>query len=462
MTTFTQGHALLVGVGGDLPNTVDDAKGIAELLLDPERCAYPPSQVTLLTGQDATRARVIDGLTQLAQRTGPNDTVIVYFSGHGYRLASSIGTLYFLMTYDYNVNKLGETAISGSEFVEKLRALQSRKLLLLLDCCHAGGLKDTTVPIGQLTKSPMPPEAAPLLAAGQGRIAIASSRADELSYAGKPYSAFTLALAEALCGVGASTADGYVRVMDLALHAGASVPRITGDKQHPSVNDFQNADNFLVAYYAGGQTMAKGLPFNAQKVEIEPEPGVFNAVINQTGQTVHGPQTNIGGAVHGSVYSGSIGQIGDRQIDTAGGAYIGGNLTTGGDFVGRDRVAHHTQITTGDISGSGIAIGPNARAEVRHGLSADDLDRLFLPLHTLIQSAPASQRHEAGQKVEALKTELAQGNKADDEKVATLVEDIAQLAPDAIQSLVGLFAPEALGRLAGGVTRFVLKKLQRQ
>ena len=462
MTTFTHGHALLVGVGGDLPNTVDDAKGIAELLLDPERCAYPPSQVTLLTGQDATRRRFLDGLTQLAQRTGPDDTVIVYFSGHGYRLASSIGTLYFLMTYGYDVNKLGETAISGGEFVEKLRALQSRKLLLLLDCCHAGGLKETSVPMGQLTKSPMPPEAVPLLAAGQGRIAIASSRADELSYAGKPYSAFTLALAEALCGVGASTQDGYVRVMDLALHAGAAVPRTTRNKQHPTVNDFQNADNFWVAYYAGGATQAKGLPFDPQKIEIEPEPGAFNAVINQAGQTVHGVQTNIGGDVRGSVYSGNIGQIGDRHIDTAGGTYIGGNVTAGGDFVGRDRLSHHTQITTGDISGSGIAIGPNARATVHQGLNSDDLDRLFLPLRMAIQSVPASQRHEAAQKVEALQAELAQGDKADDEQVATLLDEVAQLAPDAIQSLVGLFAPEALGRLAGGVTRFVLKKLQRQ
>jgi hypothetical protein len=37
---FTQGHALIVGVGGaqDLPYTVDDAKGIASILGDPGRC----------------------------------------------------------------------------------------------------------------------------------------------------------------------------------------------------------------------------------------------------------------------------------------------------------------------------------------------------------------------------------------------------------------------------------------
>ena len=30
-TTFTQGYALVVGVGGNLPNTVNDARGVASL-----------------------------------------------------------------------------------------------------------------------------------------------------------------------------------------------------------------------------------------------------------------------------------------------------------------------------------------------------------------------------------------------------------------------------------------------
>jgi hypothetical protein len=53
---FTQGHACIVGVGSDLPNTVQDAEKIAALLTDPERCAYPPEQVQLLTGTQATRS----------------------------------------------------------------------------------------------------------------------------------------------------------------------------------------------------------------------------------------------------------------------------------------------------------------------------------------------------------------------------------------------------------------------
>ena len=55
MSEFQQGHALVIGVGADLENTVVDAKGVAEILRDPERCAYPTSQVHLLTEGQATR-----------------------------------------------------------------------------------------------------------------------------------------------------------------------------------------------------------------------------------------------------------------------------------------------------------------------------------------------------------------------------------------------------------------------
>ena len=48
---FGQGHALVIGVGADLPNTVDDAIGLADILKDPTRCAYPPNQVHLLTAE---------------------------------------------------------------------------------------------------------------------------------------------------------------------------------------------------------------------------------------------------------------------------------------------------------------------------------------------------------------------------------------------------------------------------
>ncbi|MFP4346348.1 MAG: caspase domain-containing protein, partial [Anaerolineales bacterium] len=120
---FESGHALIIGVGADLPNTVDDAQGLATILQDKERCAYPPQQVQLLTGPEATRDAVLAVLDALAQRADEESTVVVYFSGHGYTISTSMDDIYFLMPYGYDVNKLKTTAIKGSEFTAKLRAI---------------------------------------------------------------------------------------------------------------------------------------------------------------------------------------------------------------------------------------------------------------------------------------------------------------------------------------------------
>jgi uncharacterized caspase-like protein len=217
---FTQGHALLIGVGGeDLPCTIDDATGLANILKDAGRCAYPPAQVHLLTGAQTTRAAILAGLAQLAQESDEMATVLIYFSGHGYQVKASIGQSYYLIPHGCDVAALSETAISGEELAAALLAIPHQRLLLLLDCCHAGGLDHVKAPGLTLTKAPIPLAAAEKFGEGSGRVVIASSRADEVSFAGKPYSAFTLALIESLTGEGVAEKDGLVRVADLALHA---------------------------------------------------------------------------------------------------------------------------------------------------------------------------------------------------------------------------------------------------
>lgn len=306
---FTQGHALVIGVGDDLPNTVMDAKGIAGILVDKGRCAYPSRQVRLLTGKEARRADILSGLDELSN-VDPESSVIVYFSGHGYRVENSNNKSYYLMPFGYSLNKLEQTAISGSEFAERVSAIKAQKLLLLLDCCHAGGLGEAKAPGVKLAKAPLPAEALTLMAEGSGRVIIASSQENEMSYAGDPYSAFTLALVEALSGIGNSKNDGYVRVSDLALHARETVPQRTDNKQHPILN-WEKADNFILAYYSGGDAKPKGRPFQGEP-RIEPQPGArVSKVFDQTGQQV-GTQINVekmssgfinqGWEVHGNVH----------------------------------------------------------------------------------------------------------------------------------------------------------------
>ena len=53
-------------------------------------------------------------------------------------------------------------------FAEKLAQIQARKLLVLLDCCHAGGMDATKLPGFTFAKAPLPAEAVDQLGRGPG------------------------------------------------------------------------------------------------------------------------------------------------------------------------------------------------------------------------------------------------------------------------------------------------------
>lgn len=334
MTQFEHGHALLIGVGADLPITVNDATGLADFLKNPAYCAYPPQQVKLLTETQSTRSHILKAFDELASAATGEDTVIIYFSGHGYvSELPLVGETYFLMPHGYDVKNLAQTAIQGRELAEKLRAIPAQKMLILLDCCHAGGLDAEETKGVTLVKSSMLPESAELLAEGSGYVFIGSSRADELSYAGKPYSVFTYALLEALAGEGVAKKDGFVRVADIAGYCREIIPRRTEKRahgiQHPVFN-FSQADNFAVAYYAAGDNEPKGVPFTPLQVE-EPE-AALQSIFDQQGQTVHGNQTNIG------TIDGDVGQIGDSYHQHGGVSIQGdGQISIGGSVVSGDQ-----------------------------------------------------------------------------------------------------------------------------
>jgi len=259
---FTQGHALIIGVGDDLSCTIDDAKGLANILRNEARCAYNPEQVHLLTGKSADRDGVLSALDAMAKATDNESTVVIYFSGHGYQYGKSS----YLMANGYNADNLEETAVSGAEFAQKIMAIPAQKKLILLDCCHAGGIGK--IKGVALAKFPLPPEAVNLFKEGEGYVLIASSQRDEYSFTGNPYSVFTGVLIEALCGKGVTEKDGYVRVADLAGHTREKVPSLTEGKQHP-IFHFKNADNFVIAYYAAGDTQPKAVPFSLEAKKMQ-------------------------------------------------------------------------------------------------------------------------------------------------------------------------------------------------
>jgi metacaspase-1 len=232
---FAYGHALVIGIAGyqavsSLPAVVrNDASTLRHLLVDPARCGYPPGQVSLLLDKQATRDNLRQTLDDLAQRTTPDDTVVLFFSGHGAR--DSDGAAY-LLPHDCRLDSLQDTALASAEVTAWLNSIRAARLLVLLDCCHSGGIGDPKGGSGGL-KQGWSNDAYAQLAQGRGRALIASSRPDEPSWVlpGMENSLFTHHLLEALRGEGRTLGDGYVRVFDLFRHVAEQAPRRAA--QHP-------------------------------------------------------------------------------------------------------------------------------------------------------------------------------------------------------------------------------------
>ncbi|NES18461.1 MAG: hypothetical protein F6K41_05930 [Symploca sp. SIO3E6] len=275
---FTNGYALLIGVGDDLPVTVKDATALRDVLVNPHRAAYPLEQVVLLTENSAHRQGILAEFDKLIEqcKQNPEATTIVYYSGHGgYRHFQGTNE-YFLLPYGYNSSQQTETAIFGSEFTQKIEAIKAQKLIVLLDCCHAGGIPKEKDSGTGFVKSPPPQQLLDALSSGSGRVIVASSQEDEKSYIGygDPYSIFTTCLLEALQGKAAVNKDGYARILDILIYLFNQVPQRAPAPQHPLVKKMLDlGDNFPLCYYAGGSKSLPGESDSPQPPPLESPKG---------------------------------------------------------------------------------------------------------------------------------------------------------------------------------------------
>ncbi len=74
---------------------------------------------------------------------------------------------------------------------------------------------------------------------------------------------------------------------------------------------------------------------------------------------------------------------------------------------------------------------------------------------------PRAQQPVVEEKVKQLKEEAAKGEKAEDETVANLIQDIADILPDAVEAITGIFTNTIVSKSAGAATKFILGRLRR-
>jgi len=324
--TFTHGYALLIGVtesqvaGWALPDVTKDISALFAVLAHPDSCGYPAANIKTIAGPAATRQGILDGLGWLAARlpadTSGNATAVIYYSGHGWRAEPSQpqqAPVYYLLPYDVRESAVRSRSLRAEDFAAEIAALAPRRLLVLLDCCHAGGMgvkalaaapgfAGAAIPPALLMagEKAITPAAKGLaaLALSAGRAVLSSSQGYQPSYMRRDgaMSIFTYHLIEALTGHARPAAGATeVLVSDVMSHVWRRVPASArqdwGEDQQP---DYQISGNFPVALLVGGQGLGKGIaPPNPVQPLASASPAVSQIMYGAgvqvaSDQTVHG------------------------------------------------------------------------------------------------------------------------------------------------------------------------------
>src|SRR5260370_9907373 len=100
---------------------------------------------TLLVDEDATRDRIHDAVAALTA-CGPEDTVVISFSGHG------SGT-HELVTHDADPGNLSASAIPLDELTDWFSRIPAARLVLILDCCFSGGMGARVLRVAAVPRS---------------------------------------------------------------------------------------------------------------------------------------------------------------------------------------------------------------------------------------------------------------------------------------------------------------------
>ncbi|MGH9362571.1 MAG: caspase family protein, partial [Thermoanaerobaculia bacterium] len=153
-------RALLIGIdrypeiaNADLQGCVNDMELMRSLLVD--RFGFPEAQTRTLRDGEATRDGILAALDELAAAAGQDDVVVLFYAGHGSRMADPRRPGRFvesMVAHDSGRGSKPNRDLIDEEIDAWVRRIneQTPYLTLLFDCCHSGSV--TRDPFGEKTR----------------------------------------------------------------------------------------------------------------------------------------------------------------------------------------------------------------------------------------------------------------------------------------------------------------------
>lgn len=128
------------GTENDLAYTDDDATAVYQYLKGDE-ALWNDEHLVLLLNEEATKANLLQALSDFSATADQDDTLVIYFSGHGTRgndlvpLDELDGYDEYLCTY----GELSEEYIRDDELSDWLSQVPFGRVIVIIDACFSGG-----------------------------------------------------------------------------------------------------------------------------------------------------------------------------------------------------------------------------------------------------------------------------------------------------------------------------------
>ena len=221
-----------------LKYAVNDANAFKDYLKS--NLQLPSHQIFSLSNQEATKDNLLSILgTKLRRKVATEDTVIIFFAGHGAVEADPIdpdgdGFEKYLLPFDANLDDLYSTAISMGEVTRIFHRIQSDRLIFIADTCYSGAAGGRTQ-LTAKTRAALSDQFFDRISEGRGRVIISSCSPNEVSKEDDRYKhgLFTYYLLKGLKGEADADADGLINLDELFSYLSKKVPEASEQDQHP-------------------------------------------------------------------------------------------------------------------------------------------------------------------------------------------------------------------------------------
>lgn len=235
--------ALVVGIGRfqdsripSLQFASKDARDLAALLTDRRFGRFHPSNVTVLTDEQATRANILNALQSIFRKAQEDDLVLLYVSSHGSPRQddAGLGGVGYIVTYDTRLDSIWVDALDYEGFSRQASMIKAHRKVVFLDTCYSGQARPGQKALF-LESAGIDPKTARLFLSGEGTYVITSSKANEKSWESEELqnSYFTHHLLLALKSEVPPTLGEIFAV--LSRDVPATVQRDKGVPQHPQM-----------------------------------------------------------------------------------------------------------------------------------------------------------------------------------------------------------------------------------